>query len=87
VDFGTSYGFNYLTWIFNLVLAKQLCFSQSNPPVLPHLSLVAPFVGSTMAVQGGVMLRHEKYILGNYGIKDAKEHLWVWNRKLVMLGC
>jgi len=34
-----------------------------------------------------VMLQQDKYILGNYGIKDAKGHLWVWNRKLVMWGC
>jgi hypothetical protein len=40
-----------------------------------------------MTVQGvGVMLQHDKYILGNYGIKDAKGHLWVWNKKLVMWG-
>jgi hypothetical protein len=47
--------------------------------------------GSTMAVQrgggGGVMLQHDKHILGNYGIRDAKGHLWVWKRKLVMWGC
>jgi hypothetical protein len=30
------------------------------------------------------MLQHDKYILGNYGIKDAKGDLWAWNRKLVM---
>jgi hypothetical protein len=40
---------NYLTWIFNLVLAKQLHFSQSHPPIPPHLSTI-------MAMQGGVML-------------------------------
>jgi hypothetical protein len=44
---------------------------------------------SIMAMQrggGGVMLQHYKYFFGNYGIKDAKGHLWVWNRKLVMVG-
>jgi len=41
---------NYLTWIFNLFLAKHLCFGQSHPPTPPHLPLVAPFVGSIMAV-------------------------------------
>jgi hypothetical protein len=30
-----------------------------------------------MAMQKGVMLQQEKYILGNYRIKDAKGHLWV----------
>ncbi len=44
---------NYLTWNFSLVLAKQLCFGQSHPPTPHHLSLVAPFVRSTMVVQGG----------------------------------
>ncbi len=33
------------------------------------------------------MLQHDKYILGIYGIKDAKGHLWVWNKKLMMWGC
>jgi len=78
--------FNCLTWIFSLVLVKQLHFGQSHPPTLPHLSLVAPFVGSIMVVQGGVLLQQDKYILGNYGIRDAKGHLWVWNKKLVMWG-
>jgi hypothetical protein len=66
---------NHLKWIFNLVLTKQLCICQSHPPIPPHFSLVAPFVGSIMLVQGGVMLQHDKYILGNYWIKDAKGHL------------
>jgi hypothetical protein len=39
-----------------------------------------------MAVQGGVLLQQDKYILRNYGIRDAKGHLWVWNNKLVMWG-
>jgi hypothetical protein len=47
---GQVMDFNYLTWIFNLVLAKQLRFGQSHPPTPPHLSFVAPFVGSSMAV-------------------------------------
>jgi hypothetical protein len=37
-----------------------------------------------MVVQRGVMLQQDKYILGNYGIMDANEHLWVWNKKVVM---
>jgi hypothetical protein len=41
---------SYLTWIFNLVLAYQLCFGQSHPPIPPHLSLVAPFARLTMAM-------------------------------------
>jgi len=45
--------FNYFTWIFNLVLAKQLCFGQSHPPTTPHFSIITPFVGSAMVVQGG----------------------------------
>jgi hypothetical protein len=49
--------FNCFTWIFNLVLAKQLCFGESHPPTPPHISIVAPFVGSAMAMQGGVMLQ------------------------------
>jgi hypothetical protein len=48
---------NCLTWIFNLVLVKQLCFGQSHPLIPPHLSLVAPFVGSTMSMQKEVMLQ------------------------------
>jgi hypothetical protein len=32
------------------------------------------------------MLQHDKYILGNYGIMDAKGHLWVWNKKIMMWG-
>ncbi len=43
---------NCFTWIFNLVLAKQLHFGQSHPPIPPHLSLVAPFARSTMVVRG-----------------------------------
>jgi hypothetical protein len=77
---------NCLTWIFSLVLAKQLCFGQSHPFIPPHLSIIAPFIGLTMVMQGGVMLQHDKCILGNYGFKDAKGHLWVWNKKLVMSG-
>jgi hypothetical protein len=75
-----------LTWIFNLVSVKQLCFGQSHPLIPPHLSLVAPFVGSTMSMQRGVMLQQDKYILDNYGIMDVKGHLWVWNMKLMMWG-
>jgi hypothetical protein len=41
---------NYLTWIFNLVLAKHLHFGQSHPPTPPHISFVAPFVGLFMVV-------------------------------------
>jgi hypothetical protein len=37
-------------------------------------------------MEGEVMLQQDKYILGNYGIKDAKGHLWVWNKTLVMWG-
>jgi hypothetical protein len=44
---------NYPTWIFSLVLAKQLCFGQSHPPTPPHFPLVAPFVRSIVVVQGG----------------------------------
>jgi hypothetical protein len=44
---------NCLTWIFNLVLAKQLCFIQSHSPIPPHLSLVGPFAGSIMVMQRG----------------------------------
>jgi hypothetical protein len=36
-----------------------------------------------MAMQGGVILQQDNYILGNYGIKDAKGHLWVWNMTLM----
>jgi hypothetical protein len=85
-NLGQVMDLNCFTWIFNLVLVKQLCFGQSHPPTPPHLSIVTTFVGSTMAVQGGVMLQHDKYILGNYGIRDVKGHLWVWNKKLVMWG-
>jgi hypothetical protein len=42
---------NYLTWIFNLFLAKHLHFGQSHPPAPPHLPLVAPFARSVMVVQ------------------------------------
>ncbi len=85
---GQVMDFNCFTWIFNLVLAKHLCFGQSHTPIPPYLSLVGPFARSIIAMQGGggVMLQHDKYFFGNYGIRDAKEHLWVWNRKLVMWG-
>ncbi len=36
---------------------------------------------------GGVMLQQNNYIFGNYGINDAKGHLWMRNIKLVMWGC
>jgi hypothetical protein len=29
---------------------------------------------------GGVMLQQDKYILGNYGIKNFKGHLWAWEK-------
>jgi hypothetical protein len=35
---------------------------------------------------GGVLLQQDKYILGNYGIRDAKKYLWGWNKKLVTWG-
>jgi len=76
---------NYLTWIFNLFLAKHLCFGQSHPPTPPHLPLVAPFCWVSYGGAKGVMLQQDKYIFGNYGITDAKGHLWVWNKKLVMM--
>jgi len=41
---------------------------------------------SAMLMPRGVMLQYDKYILGNYGIKDAKGHLWVWNRKIGDVG-
>jgi hypothetical protein len=44
---------NCFTWIFSLVLAQQLHFGQSHPPNPPHVSLVAPSTGSTMAMGGG----------------------------------
>jgi hypothetical protein len=44
---------NYLTWIFNLILAKQLCFNQSHPPIPPHLSFITPSDKLTKAMQGG----------------------------------
>jgi len=81
----------YFTWSFSLVLAKQLHFGQSHPPIPPHLSFVAPFIRLTMLMQGeggaGVMLQQNNYIFGNYGINDAKGHLWMRNIKLVMWGC
>jgi hypothetical protein len=71
--------FNYLTWIFSLVLLEQRCFDQLYPPTLnPIFYLLHLLLGSAMLVQRGVMLQHDKYILGNYGIKDdAKGDLWV----------
>jgi hypothetical protein len=42
-----------------------------------------------MVVQGGaggVILQHDKYILGNYEINDGNGHFLGWNRKLVMWG-
>jgi hypothetical protein len=48
---------NYLTWIFSLVLVEQLRFGRSHPPTPPHLSFVAPFVGSVVVMQGGMMLQ------------------------------
>jgi hypothetical protein len=50
---GQVMDFNYLTWIFNLVLAKHLHFGQSHPPTPPHLPLVAPFAKLIIAVQRG----------------------------------
>jgi len=82
---GQVVDFNCLTWIFNFILVEQLHFGQSHPPTPPHLSLVAPFAG--LAMVGGVVLQQDKYILGNYGIRDAKEHILAWNKKLVMWGC
>jgi hypothetical protein len=50
---GQVMDFNCFTWIFNLVLAKQLHFGQSHPPIPRHLSFVATFARSIMMVQGG----------------------------------
>jgi hypothetical protein len=50
---GQVMDFNYLTWIFSLVLVEQLHFGQSHPATPPHLSLVAPCARSSMVVQGG----------------------------------
>jgi hypothetical protein len=51
---------NYLTWIFGLVLAKQLCFGQSHPPIPPCLSLVAPFTRLAKAMQKGGLCYNRK---------------------------
>jgi len=40
----------------NFQLGRGITIGESHPPIPPHLSLVAPFARSTMAVQGGVML-------------------------------
>jgi hypothetical protein len=53
---GQIMDFTYFTWIFNLVLAKQLHFGQSHPPIPPHLSFVAPFVKLIMLMQRGARL-------------------------------
>jgi hypothetical protein len=44
---------NYLTWIFNLCLAKQTCFAQFSPPNPSHVSIVAPTIRTCMLVQVG----------------------------------
>jgi hypothetical protein len=44
---------NCLTWIFSLVLAKQLGFGQSHPHTPLHPSLVAHFATLIMVVQRG----------------------------------
>jgi hypothetical protein len=61
-------------------------FGQSHHPLHPIFHLLHLLLGQAMAMQGGVMLQQDKYILGNYGIRDAKGYLWGWNKKLVMWG-
>jgi hypothetical protein len=76
---------NCLTWIFRLVLVEQRCFDPLHPPTFhPIFYLLHLLLGQLCQCIKGVMLQHDKYIFGNYGIKDAKGDLWAWNRKLVM---
>ncbi len=44
---------NYLTWIFNLVLAKQLHFGQSHPPIPPHPHLLHLLLDWLWQCKGG----------------------------------
>jgi hypothetical protein len=81
----TSHQFLAWSWQNSYVLANH------THPFHPIFHLLQLLVGQLWWCKGGggggVMLQQDKYILGNYGIKDAKGHLWVWNRKLVMWGC
>jgi hypothetical protein len=69
---------------FQFVLGIIITFWLVTPAIPPHLSLVAPFDGSIMVVEGGGDVTTNKYILGNYWIKDAKGHSWAWIMTLVM---
>jgi hypothetical protein len=77
--------FNCFTWIFCLVLAYELRFDQSHPPTPHHISLIAPFVGSIMSMQGGDVTTKQIHPWQLWD-EGAKGYLWVWNRKLVMWG-
>jgi hypothetical protein len=52
--FGESYGSQLLHMDFQFGLGKTITFSPITPTHSPHLSLVAPFVGSTTVMQRGV---------------------------------
>jgi hypothetical protein len=74
----------YFKWIFSL--DRTITFWPIAPTHSTPSLFVAPFVRLTMSMQGEVMLQQNKYSFGNYGISDAKGHLWMWNKKLAMWG-
>ncbi len=72
------------TWMFNLLSINQKHFTHSHPPTPPKLSHVAPSIGIILLVKGGVMWQqHKVYILGNYGIRNAKRDEWVLGRMML----
>lgn len=79
--------FNYFTWVFNLALVRPWCFAQSLQPTPPHLSHVPPTIETTISMQRGLMLWHDGlYILGKYGIMNAKRNFWMLEKRFVMWG-
>jgi hypothetical protein len=85
VAFGASYGFQLPRMDFQFGLGKIVMFLLITPTHSTPFFTCCTFCWVIyVGAKKGVMLRHDKYILGNYWIKDAKGHLWVWNMKLVI---
>jgi hypothetical protein len=70
---------------FQFVLGKTFMFWPITPTHSTPSSTCCTFCWVNYGSVKGVMLQQDKYIFGNYGITDAKGHLWVWNKKLVMM--
>jgi hypothetical protein len=70
---------------FQFVFGKTFMFWPITHTHSTPSSTCCTFLLGQLCRAKGVMLQQDKYIFGNYGITNAKGHLWVWNKKLVMM--